>query len=180
MVDPQNPPDSPRPGRMSDPAPRPDPDHDEVVEAEMVRPVEPRGPADALFDAGSRAVEAGARVAAPFARMGWRGARGVGRRLGVNRAVERSADRALDRALESETVERAAERVLDSELVDRVWQKVLESEEAQQLVERVAEAPEVRSAIARQGVGVLEDLRRGMRRAARRLGGAFERFIRAL
>jgi uncharacterized RDD family membrane protein YckC len=59
-----------------------------------------------------------------------------------------------------------------------VWDKVLESDEAQRLVERVAEAPEVRAAIARQGVGLLEDLRRGVRRAVRRLDTAAERVAR--
>jgi uncharacterized RDD family membrane protein YckC len=178
MVDPQDPAASSEPGRVPGPTTGPDSARDEVVEAELVRPVEPRGPADALFDAGSRAVEAGARVAAPFARLGWRGARGVGKRLGVNRAVERTADRAIDRALESQSVERAAERVLDSELVDRVWQKVLESDEAQQLVERVAEAPEVRSAITSQGVGLLEDFRRSARKAGRNMDDRCERFVR--
>ena len=44
---------------------------------------------------------------------------------------------------------------------------MLESEQAQKLVERVAEAPEVRSAITSQGLGLLEDVRRTARRAAR-------------
>jgi uncharacterized RDD family membrane protein YckC len=57
---------------------------------------------------------------------------------------------------------------------------VLESEEAQKLVERVAEAPEVRSAITSQGVGLLEDLRRGVRGLARRLDTSVERFARRL
>ncbi|MGZ5336244.1 MAG: RDD family protein [Solirubrobacterales bacterium] len=145
----------------------------EVVEAELVRPVEERGPLDSLLIATGRAIE-------PFARLGWRGARGVGRRLGVNRAVEQTADRALDRALDSETVERATERVLESEVADRVWQQVLESRQAQQLVERVAEAPEVRSAITSQGVGLLEDLRRSAREAARTLDDGLDRFARRL
>jgi uncharacterized RDD family membrane protein YckC len=87
-------------------------------------------------------------------------------------------DRSVDRALESPAVERTAVRVLDSDLVDRLWQRVLESEEAQQLVERVADAPEVRSAITRQGVGLLEDLRRSLRRATRQLDDASESFAR--
>ncbi len=102
---------------------------------------------------------------------GWRGARGLARRLGIDRAVGNRVDRALD----STAVERATERVLESETSKRVWAKVLESEEAQQLVERVAEAPEVRSAITSQGVGLLEDLRRGLRRAVRRLDEVVER-----
>jgi uncharacterized RDD family membrane protein YckC len=103
------------------------------------------------------------RTVAPIARAGWRGARGLARRLGLDRAVDRGVDRALD----SDTAARAAERLLETDTAKRVWDKVLESDEAQKLVERVAEAPEVRSAITAQGVGLLEDLRRGVRRAAR-------------
>ena len=158
--------DPERPGQPSDP-------DGELVEAELVRPVERRSRVDTLIDAGGRAV-------APVARFGFRGARRVGRTLGVNRAIGRAIDRGVDRALESESVERAAERVLDSELVDRVWQKVLESDETQQLVERVAEAPEVRSAITQQGVGLLEDFQRSIRRAARRLDDDAERIVRRL
>lgn len=121
-------------------------------------------------------IDATGRALAPFARLGWRGARGVGRRLGINDAVTRRVDRALD----SETAERATERVLESDGAKRVWGKVLESEEAQKLVERVAEAPEVRSAITSQGVGLLEDLRRGVRGFARRLDTGVERFARRL
>lgn len=94
--------------------------------------------------------------------------------------LERGVDRVVDRALRSETVERAAERVIDSEMLDRLWQRVLKSNEAQQLVERVAEAPEVRSAITSQGVGLLEDMRRGLRRAARRLDDHLDATARRL
>src|SRR5687768_2736938 len=88
--------------------------------------------------------------------------------------VERGIDRVVDVALRSDTVERNAVKVLDSELVDRLWRRLLASDEAQQLVERVAEAPEVRSAITSQGVGLLEDVRRSLRRAARRLDDHLE------
>jgi uncharacterized RDD family membrane protein YckC len=103
------------------------------------------------------------RAIAPIARAGWHGARGLARRLGLDRAVDSGVDRALD----SETAARATERLLKTDTANRVWEKVLESDEAQKLVQRVAEAPEVRAAIALQGVGLLEDLRRGVRRAAR-------------
>jgi uncharacterized RDD family membrane protein YckC len=116
------------------------------------------------------------RAVAPVARAGWNGARGIARRLGLDRAVDRSVDRALD----SETAARATERLLDNETTKRVWDKVLESDEAQKLVERVAEAPEVRAAITRQGVGLLEDLRRGVRSAARRVDTALERVARSI
>jgi uncharacterized RDD family membrane protein YckC len=127
------------------------------------------GTVDALIEATGRAV-------APVARAGWRGARGVARRLGLDRAVSDAVDRGMD----SETAARATERVLDNETTKRVWEKVLESDEAQRLVERVAEAPEVRAAITRQGVGLLEDLRRVVRRAARRIDTVVERAIRGL
>ena len=107
---------------------------------------------------------------------GWRGARGLAQRLGIDRAVGGGVDRALDNG----TVERATERILDSETAKRVWAKVLESEEAQKLVERVAEAPEVRSAITSQGVGLLEDLRRGLRGAVRRADEGIERVARGV
>ena len=112
---------------------------------------------------------------APVARVGWGVTRRVARRLGVDRAVGRAVDRGVDRALESDAAERATEQVLESEAAKRVWDKVLESEEAQKLVERVAEAPEVRSAITSQGVGLLEDVRRSARKAARRLDDGLER-----
>jgi uncharacterized RDD family membrane protein YckC len=120
------------------------------------------------------------RLLASVGRAGWRGARGVARRLGFDRAVDRALDPGADRPPASGVAERATERVLESETAKRVWGKVLESDEAQKLVERVAEAPEVRAAIAAQGVGLLEDLRRGVRRGARRLDAAAERVARGL
>ena len=110
------------------------------------------------------------------ARAGFSGVRGVARRLGIDRAVDRSVDRALD----SETAARATERLLDNDTTKRVWDKVLESDEAQKLVERVAEAPEVRAAITSQGIGLLEDLRRGVRSAARRVDTVVERVARRI
>jgi uncharacterized RDD family membrane protein YckC len=121
-------------------------------------------------------VESTGRVVAPVARAGWHGARGVARRLGLDRAVDQGVDRALD----SETAARATERLLDNETTKRVWDKVLESEEAQKLVERVADAPEVRDAIAKQGIGLVEDLRRGVRSAARRIDTVLERVARGI
>ena len=103
------------------------------------------------------------RALAPLARAGMQSARGVARRLGVDRAVDRGVDRALD----SKTAAKATERLLKTDTANRVWDKVLESDEAQKLVERVAEAPEVRAAITSQGVGLLEDLRRVVRRVSR-------------
>jgi uncharacterized RDD family membrane protein YckC len=116
------------------------------------------------------------RAVAPIARAGWRGARGVARRLGFDRAIDRGVDRALD----SDTAAKATERLLRTDAANRVWDKVLESDEAQKLVERVAEAPEVRAAIASQGIGLIEDLRRGVRRASRRIDTVIENGARRL
>jgi uncharacterized RDD family membrane protein YckC len=82
--------------------------------------------------------------------------------------LQRALARLTRRTLDSDTAARATRRVLETDTAKRVWDQVLESDEAQKLVERVAEAPEVRAAIARQGIGLVEDLRRGFRRAARR------------
>jgi uncharacterized RDD family membrane protein YckC len=134
----------------------------ERTEREASKPASPNGTLGSLLESGARA--------------GWHGARGVARRLGLERAVDRGVDRALD----SETAARATERLLDNETTKRVWEKVLESDEAQKLVERVAEAPEVRAAIARQGIGLIEDLRRGVRSAARRIDTGVERVARGI
>jgi uncharacterized RDD family membrane protein YckC len=139
------------------------------AEPEASAPPSPNGTLGSLLESTGRA-------AAPVARVGLRGARGLARRLGLDRAVERGVDRALD----SDTAARATERLLDNETSKRVWDTVLESDEAQKLVERVADAPEVRAAIAKQGIGVVEDLRRGVREAARRIDTAVERLARGI
>ena len=139
---------------MASQRPRSELDRPDADPARRPAPPPENGTFDSLIQATGRAVT-------PVARIGWRGARRVARRLGV--------DRGVDRALDSETAARATQKVLDNETAKRVWAKVLESEEAQLLVERVAEAPEIRAAIASQGIGVLEDLRRGVRSACRRL-----------
>lgn len=164
-----------------------DADSTEAVEVDEVIDPEPGGlerrheatsPApsrrSALEGAADGVVDLGVRVATPFARLGWRAARGVGRRLGVNDAVERQ----LGRALDSDAAGRTTERVLETRTANQVWDSVLESEQAQRLVERVAEAPEVRSAITSQGLGLLEDVRQTARRAARRLDDELERLVR--
>src|SRR4051812_40790702 len=153
---------------MASEPPRTEPDRPDEAPA---RPSRPEPPHDGTLDS---VLEATGRAVAPFARAGVRGARGVARRLGIDRAMDRGVDRALD----SETAARATERLLDNQTTKRVWDKVLDSDEAQRLVERVAEAPEVRAAITRQGVGLLEDLRRGVRNAARRIDMVVERVAR--
>lgn len=103
----------------------------------------------------------------------------------VERAIVRvlegpAAEEALERLLQSPAVERAVIKALDSPLVDHAWDRLLASEEAQKLVERIAEAPEVRAAITSQGVGLIEDLGRQVRRVAHRLDGAVEAVARRL
>ena len=103
----------------------------------------------------------------------------------VERALVRvlegpAVEEAVERLLASPAVERAAINALDSPLVEKVWDRLLQSDEAQKLVERVAEAPEVRAAITQQGVGLLEDLGRQIRRIAHRLDGVFESVARRL
>ncbi len=152
--------------------------------------------------------EAGPPARTPLpARLLGRGARGaqrVARATGIEGAAESVAEEAIVRAIESQAAERALARVLqgpvveeaveqamrspaveralndaiDSEMIDRVWERLLASEEAQQLVERIAEAPEVRSAIAAQGVGLIDDVRREAAKATHRLDGTFERIMR--
>ena len=138
-------------------------------------PPEPpqNGSVDSLAQATGRAV-------APVARAGWRGAKGLARRVGIDRAVEDAVDKGVDRALDSETAAKATERLLKTDTANRVWDTVLESDEAQKLVERVAEAPEVRAAITSQGIGLLEDLRRGVRSASRRIDTVLENGARRL
>ena len=88
--------------------------------------------------------------------------------------LERALARITRRTLDSDTAAQATRRVLETDTAKRVWDQVLESDEAQKLVERVADAPEIRAAMAKQGVGLLEDLRRGVRRAARRADAVIE------
>lgn len=103
----------------------------------------------------------------------------------VERALVRvlegpAVEEAVQRVLASPAVERALLDALDSDLVDRVWERLLASDEAQKLVERIAQAPEVRAAVAAQGVGLIEDLGRQVRRIAHRLDGVVESFARRL
>jgi uncharacterized RDD family membrane protein YckC len=87
-------------------------------------------------------------------------------------------EEAVEQAMRSPAVERALNDAIDSEMIDRVWERLLASDEAQKLVERIAEAPEVRSAIAAQGVGLIDDVRREAARTTHRLDTGFERVMR--
>ena len=89
-------------------------------------------------------------------------------------------EEAVEQAMRSPAVERALNDAIDSEMIDRVWERLLASDEAQKLVERIAEAPEVRSAIAAQGAGLIDDVRREAARATHRLDGGFERVVRRI
>jgi uncharacterized RDD family membrane protein YckC len=89
-------------------------------------------------------------------------------------------ERTVELALKDPGTERAAIAVLDSELLDEIVQRLLASNEIQQLIERIANAPEVRNAITRQGVGLLDDLRRELGKAARHGDDLIERPFRAV
>jgi len=133
-------------------------------------------------------------------------ARAVAGVTGIDRTIEAATEEAIVRAIESEAVERAIVRVLqgpvvedavqgaltspaveraviealDSEMVDRVWAELLDSDEVQKLIERIADAPEIRSAIASQGLGLLDDISGQLQRATRGLDDAIERIVRAV
>lgn len=89
-------------------------------------------------------------------------------------------ERTVERALQDPGTERAAVAVLDSDLLDEVVERLLKSEEMQQIIERIATAPEVRSAITKQGVGLLDDLRSELIKQAQRFDLAVERPCRRL
>src|SRR4249920_1856380 len=59
---------------------------------------------------------------------GVRGARGVGKAAGIDRAVESAAEEAMVAAVESEAVERAIARVLNGPVVGEAMNTALESE----------------------------------------------------
>lgn len=140
-------------------------------------------------------------ISARIAGAGVRGVERLADATGVDRALDRATEEAIVRALESPAVERALVRVLespaaeasmermlaseeleralikvlDSELVDRVWERLLASDEAQKLVERIAGAPEIRQAIASQGLGLLSDLGRQLRRLTDHIDDGLEK-----
>jgi uncharacterized RDD family membrane protein YckC len=99
----------------------------------------------------------------------------------IDRVLTREfSERVVARVLESPGIEPAAVEVIESELVDELTRRVLDSEELRMTIERVAESPEVRNALARQGVGLIEDVGRQLSGAARRLDDAVERPARWL
>ena len=87
---------------------------------------------------------------------------------------------AVARALTSPEVERAIIAALDSETTERVWRHILASDEAQMLVERIAQAPEVRAALASQGVGLVDDIGRGVREVADHLDEVVDSIVSRL
>lgn len=93
----------------------------------------------------------------------------------IDRVMTREvSERVVARVLESPGIEPAAVEVIESDLVDELTRRVLASEEMALAIERVAESPEVRNALARQGVGLIEDVGRQLSLLARRLDGAVE------
>jgi uncharacterized RDD family membrane protein YckC len=135
-----------------------------------------------------------------------RAAEAVAGATGIDDALELATEEAIVKAFESPAVERAMARVLegqateeavrqvlaspaleralldtlDSELLDKMWERLLESDEVQKLIVRIAEAPEVRAALASQGVGLIEDLGRQVRRISHVLDAAAESVARRL
>ncbi|MDX6616338.1 MAG: hypothetical protein QOD60_1429 [Solirubrobacterales bacterium] len=89
-------------------------------------------------------------------------------------------ERIVERALKDPGTERAAIAVLDSELLDEIVERLMAGPEIQRIIERIANAPEVRNAITRQGVGLLDDLRRELGKAARHGDDLLERPFRAV
>lgn len=157
------------------------------------------GPAEA---AGNGSMPLAGRLLA----TGTRGVQRVAGATGLDRTLETAAEEAIVRAVESEATERAIARIIngptieaavqealrseavkqsvldtiDSELVDQVWARLLESDETELLIKRIAEAPEVRSAIASQGVGLVDDLGRQIRGVTRILDGLTQRLARRI
>jgi uncharacterized RDD family membrane protein YckC len=122
-----------------------------------------RAPVRALLDRPSRALTSA-----------------VAERVAEILIEEGVVERTVERALQDPGTERAAVAVLDSDLLDEIVERLLTSNEMQQIVERIAEAPEVRAAITRQGVGLIDDLRRELGRVARHGDAILERPFRAL
>lgn len=138
--------------------------------------------------------------------VGTGGARRVVGATGIDQAMETAIEEAIVRAVQSEAVERSMTRIIngplienavrdamkseaveqalndlvDSELVDRLWARILESDETQRLIQRIAEAPEVRAAIASQGLGLVDDLGRGIARVTRVIDFVLERIARRI
>jgi uncharacterized RDD family membrane protein YckC len=152
------------------------------------QPPRPRSPLTSLLGAGARGAERMAAVTGLDDAVERTTEEAIVRALespAVERAIVRvlesqAAQDAMERTLSSPAIERAAVKVLDSELVDDVWDHLLASDEVQRLVERIAEAPEVRAAIASQGVGLVGDLGRQVRRITQRLDDGLERLVRRL
>ena len=137
---------------------------------------------------------------------GTRGAQRAVGATGIDRALESAIEEAIVRAVESEATERAVARivngplieqavqealrseaveqaiveVVDSDLVDRVWARILDSDETQRLIERIAESPEIRSAIASQGMGLIDDLGREVAEVTRLVDFLLEKIARKL
>lgn len=162
------------------------------------RPSEAETPDESRSNTGS--------LAGRIMGVGTDGARRVAGATGIDQAMENAIEEAIVRAIESDTVERSMTRIIngplienavrdamrseavelallevaDSELIDRLWARILDSDETQRLIERIAEAPEVRAAIASQGLGLVDDLGRGIARVTRVLDYVFERVARRI
>jgi uncharacterized RDD family membrane protein YckC len=88
--------------------------------------------------------------------------------------AEEFAQRVVARVLAAPGIEPAAAEVIESDLTDELTRRLLESEEMTLAIKWVAQSPEVRNVIARQGVGLIEDVGRKLSAGARRLDDAVE------
>lgn len=101
----------------------------------------------------------------------------------TERAVTRilngpAIEQAVEQALRSPAVEQAVIDVVDSDLTEKVWGRILDSDETQRLIERIARSPEIRSAIAAQGVGLVDQLGAGVASVSRLVDSVVERIAR--
>ncbi len=87
-------------------------------------------------------------------------------------------EQAVEQALRSPAVEQAVIDIVDSDLTERVWGRILDSDETQRLIERIASSPEIRSAIAAQGVGLVDQLGAGVASVSRLVDSLVERVAR--
>lgn len=98
----------------------------------------------------------------------------------TERAVSRilngpAIEQAVEQALRSPAVEQAMLDIIDSDLTDRIWGRILDSDETQLLIEKIASSPEIRSAVAAQGIGLVDQIGAGVASVSRPVDSIVER-----